>query len=136
MNDKVKINRIYHPYWLWEDYKFGFYNNCSGEEKKKLTDKCLELFNSEALTKKWMLYVIENWKYSCEHNLTNDSMNKIAYIGQAACCAYSSIPNTVTMEAWSMLSKEVRDRSDKIATDVIKKWYNRNKKIQLCLNLN
>ena len=27
------MKRIYHPYWLWEDYKAGFYNNCSGETK-------------------------------------------------------------------------------------------------------
>ena len=135
MNEKTSIKRIYHPYWLWEDYKAGFYDNVSGVEKKKHIDKVLEMFNSKTLTEKWMLYVVENWRYSCEHNFTNESMNKVAYLGQSACCAFSGIPNTVTMEAWSLLSDEVKERSNKIANKCIDKWKKQNKRIQLCLNL-
>lgn len=129
------MNRIYHPFWVWEDHKHGFYNNSSGAEKKKLLELCVEMFNSEELTRKYMLRVVEEWKYSCEHNLSNDSMNKIAYIGQAACCLYCGAPNTVTMESWSLLSDEVKDRSNFIANEVLEHWYQINKIVQLCLNL-
>jgi hypothetical protein len=131
----LKMKRIYHPYWLWEDYKAGFYNNCSGEEKKIAIKKGIEMFNSEELTRKNMFYVIENWKYSCEHNLTNESLNKIAYIGQSACCIYANIPSTVTMEIWNLLEKNVQERSNNIAIEAINKWNNNNKIIQLCLNI-
>jgi hypothetical protein len=134
-NTKTTQSRIYHPYWLWEDYKLGFYDNISGEQKKQMISKVLEMFNSKSKTKEMMFYVVDNWKYSCEHNLTNESLNKIAYIGQAACCVYSNIPNSVTMEAWSLLSDEVKSRSNKIALSAIKRWNENNKLIQLCLNL-
>lgn len=128
------MKRIYHPYNLWEDYKYGFYDNCSGSEKQNKIDKAIEMFNSESLTRKYMNKVVDEWKYSCEHNLTNESLNKIAYIGQAACCLYADIPNTITMEAWSKLSKDVQNRSDEIAKEVINKWENNNNKlVQLCL---
>jgi hypothetical protein len=127
--------RIYHPYWLWEDYRAGFYENCSGEVKKQLIIKGIEMFNSEDLTRDNMFYVIENWKYSCEHNLTNESLNKIAYIGQSACCVYAKIPSTVTMEIWNLLNSEVQIRSNNIAIEAIKKWNENNKIIQLCLNI-
>jgi len=127
--------RIYHPYWLWEDYKAGFYENCSNDEKQKHFEKIIEMFNDENLTIQNMNYVIENWKYSCEHNLTNLSLNQIAYIGQAACCVYCKAPSTVTMECWSKLSKHVQNRADQNAQDVIKKWKEKNKIIQLCLNI-
>lgn len=132
---KTNIKRIYHPWWLWEDHKNGFYENISGEQKKILIEKVLEMFNSEKLTKENMNKVIEDWPYSCEHNLTNESLNKIAYIGQAACCIYAGVPSSITMEAWSLLNDSVKKRSDKIALSVIKKWKSKNKYIQLCLKL-
>jgi protoheme ferro-lyase len=67
--------------------------------------------------------------------LTNDSLNKIAYIGQGACCLYAGVPSTITMEAWSLLTNEVKERSNKIALDVINQWESNNKFIQLCLKL-
>jgi hypothetical protein len=39
------------------------------------------------------------------------------------------------MEAWSLLTKEVQMRSDKIALEVIAEWESKNKNIQLCLKL-
>lgn len=129
------MERIYHPYWLWEDYKAGFYDNVSGVKKKEYVEKVLEMFNSSELTFLNMNYVIENWKYSCEHNLTNDSLNKIAYIGQSACCFYAGVPNTITMEAWSLLSKERQEISNNIANEVLSKWIEKNKNLQLCLKL-
>ena len=131
----MELKRIYHPYWLWEDYKAGFYNSCSGAEKKEKIESVLQMFNSEKLTAEFMNRVITEWKYSCEHNLTNESMNKIAYIGQGACCLFNSIPSTITMEAWSLLDKPVQERANNIAKEVINKWITDNKRIQLCLNL-
>lgn len=129
------MKRIYHPYWYWEDYKAGFYENCSGEIKEKYIQKVIELFNSEKLTREYMNKVIVEWHYSCEHNLTNESLNKIAYIGQAACCLYAGIPSTVTMEAWNLLKSEVQERADKQAEKVLNEWMYKNKFVQLCLNI-
>jgi hypothetical protein len=129
------MNRIYHPYWLWEDYKNGLYENISGQEKNIKIQKVFEMFNSEHLTVENMNYVVDNWKHSMEHNLSNPSINKIAYIGQSACCNFANIPNSITMECWSKLSKEVQERANKNAIDSISRWNNNNKFIQLCLNL-
>jgi hypothetical protein len=127
MNTKVEKNRIYHPWNLWEDYKAGFYNNCSGDEKKLKIEKVIEMFNSAELTEKYMRRVITEWKYSCEHNLTNSSMNKIAYLGQGACCLYASVPNIITMYAWKFLPLEIRDESDKIARKILLEWEQKRK---------
>ena len=129
------MERIYHPYWVWEDYKKGFYDNCSGDKKKFYQEKIIEMFNSETLTQDFMLKVIDEWKFSCEHNLTNNAVNKIAYIGQSACCLYCGAPHTVTMETWSKVPLENQERANKIAESVIQIWMSNNKRIQLCLNL-
>lgn len=120
------MERIYHPYNLWEDYQCGFYDNCSGSKKSEYISGILEMFNSEHLTQQYMQKVIDEWEYSCQHNLSNISLNRIAYIGQSACCIYCGAPSTVTMEAWSLLSKEIQDRSDKIANQILNNWLNKN----------
>ena len=129
------MNRIYHPYWLWEDYKAGFYENVSGKEKNIFSDKVFEMFNSQSLTLENMFYVVDNWNYSMQHNLSNSSMNKIAYIGQSACCNYAGNPYTVTMEVWSKLDKKIQLRANKDALKALERWNNNNKIIQLCLSL-
>lgn len=116
------MKRIYHHYEKWEDFKCGFYNNITGENKEKLILKVIELFSNPALTETYMRKVINEWNYSCEHNLSNISLNRIAYIGQAACCLYASVPCTITMNAWNKIDIVYRDIADNIANKIIKEW--------------
>jgi len=118
----MEINRIHHPYNKWEDHKAGFYNNVSGDVKNELKNKVVELFSSYELTNKYMDKAIRLWYYSCQHNLTNPSMNKIAYIGQAACCIFAGVPSTVTMEAWSLVPKELQEQANTIAENILCTW--------------
>lgn len=117
-----QIKRTYHHYDKWEDYKHGFYDNISGRNKKELMNRVVELFSDSELTKVFMSRVIKEWKYSCEHNLSNLSMNRIAYLGQAACCLYGGVPHSITMEAWSLVDKNFRDEADIIANKLIQEW--------------
>lgn len=114
--------RIYHDYTKWEDYKNGFYNCCEKSKKDFYIKKVIEMFNNPVLTTTYMERVINEWYYSCEHNLTNDSMNRVAYIGQAACCIYASVPCDITMKAWKMLDHDIQNRSNIIASKIIRKW--------------
>ena len=125
------MERIFHPYTLWEDFKNGFYEP-HDEGKIQLV---IEMFLSEQKTLESMEYVINNWKYSCEHNLTNQSLNRIAWLGQSACCVYGKVPSKTTMQAWNLLDEQTQNNANKIAQETIDKWFNQNKKIQLCLNI-
>ena len=122
-----ETKQIFHPYHLWEDHKHGFYDNISGGNKEEMITEVVSLFCDPTNTKKFMRRVIDEWKYSCEHNFTNPSMNKIAYLGQSACALYKGIPSTVTMEAWSNVPIEFQSIADKIALDNISVWELRQK---------
>ncbi len=120
--EKESLQRVFHPYNKWEDYNAGFYDNVSGVDKQVMIEKVIELFSSPELTRKYMEKVIVEWFYSCEQNLTNSAMNKIAYLGQAACCLYAKVPSTITMEAWSLVPAEFQDIANKIAKETLIKW--------------
>jgi hypothetical protein len=127
------MERIYHRYELWECYKAGFFKNISGTQKDILSKKVLDLFNDNELTKDYMLKVINNWIYSSQHNLTNISLNRVAWLGQAACCVYAGIPYSITMENWRFVDTENQKTACDIAEKIIIEFENNNK--QLCLNI-
>jgi len=119
------MERIYHRYELWECYKNGLYENNSGSNKDQCIKKVVELFSNSENTRVYMQKVIDEWIYSCEHNLTNIALNRIAWLGQAACCLYAKIPYTFTMEAWSYVSKEDQKQADSIALSIIEAYEKR-----------
>ena len=119
-------NRIFHTYDKWECHKAGFYQSkkedwshqeCEDEFKRILSDQ--NLFG-EILSK-----VIVEWKNSCEHYLTNTSMNRIAWLGQAAVCYHSGVPSRYS-GAWMDLDKKTREKADNTALTYLNKWMNIN----------
>lgn len=81
-----------------------------------------------------MKKVLVLWPNSCEHNLTNMSMNRVAWIGQSACCLYAQIPYRITMENWRFVPEEFQEIACDIAEKVIKEFEVNYKTRQLCLN--
>ncbi len=119
---KEQLKQVFHPFSLWEDHKHGFYNNISGGNKSEMIKDVIQLFCNPLETEEYMNRVIKEWPFSCEHNLTNEAMNKIAYLGQAACALYKGVPCSITMEAWSKVPKEFQDIADEIAGRIINQW--------------
>jgi hypothetical protein len=118
----MKKEQIFHPFNLWEDHKFGFYNNISGKNKKEMIQQVVDLFCNPDKTRLYMSKVVNEWYYSCQHNLTNPTINHIAYLGQAACCLCDGVPSTVTMEAWSKVPKDFQDIANSIAESTLSIW--------------
>jgi len=86
----MKIKRIYHPYWNWECWHAGMYarNDLDLNEGKLRYKEFLANipeFNM-ALCK-----VISEWRLSCEHFLTDQNINRIAWLGQASMCISTGI---------------------------------------------
>tara|TARA_R110000868_G_scaffold280617_2_gene540996 strand:+ start:273 stop:668 length:396 start_codon:yes stop_codon:yes gene_type:complete len=130
------MERIYHRYEYWECYKAGFFKNVSGAEKTKLSKKVIELFENSEKTELFMNKVINEWQYSCEHNLTNLALNRVAWLGQSACCLFNKIPYSITMENWRFVSEEKRNLACEIAEKIIENYeIQLEKNKQLCLKL-
>lgn len=124
----MKMNRIYHPYWLWEDYLHRMYetplkSKISGVDEEERLLKVVECLGNEKTCYKYMKLVIDQWKYACEYRLTNKSMNRIAWLGQCACCLYGGIKQDETKKAWHLLSEEQQQqKANEIARKLIEEW--------------
>lgn len=125
--------RIFHTYEKWECHKAGFYasskegmtkNQCEEAYKEFLVD--LNRFES-ALSE-----VVSKWKHSCEHYLTNSSMNRIAWLGQAAMCFATGIP-AAFRGGYNLLNEEQKYAADMMALKYLNRWMTSNNRSHVML---
>ena len=122
-SDKINFGefpRIWHNHEVWEDAKAGMYENPKNKEQE--TQIVVNYFRQPSKVKEGMLAVVNNWLKACEHNLTNPSMNKIAYLGQASVTYLFGISRDTTMYAWNFLDKKTQEVANNIAKEVLKYW--------------
>lgn len=128
------MKQIYHQYNKWEDYKNGMWRKLSKEEDAELLPKIIEFTGDHKLYGAAMIDVINNWKYACEHNLSDLNINRRAWIGHAACCYRHKWPEYLVREAWNKLTIKQQSLANKAADEAIKQWelkYTNNAETQL-----
>ncbi len=89
------IERQFHHWEKWECYKAGFYStNIPDNMTHNLCAMAYRDFLSNIPEFKIALdRVINEWPNSCEQFLTNENINRIAWLGQASMCISLSIPS-------------------------------------------
>lgn len=120
----AKVARIHHPWWNWECYPAGFYNT-TPPRPDMTDDDCRATYRNlladEALFARHARAVTQEWRNSSEHYLTNERMNRIAWIGQAALCHAHGIPARYR-GGYMLLSPDQRHAADLIALDALNAW--------------
>ena len=119
-NDK---GRIFHTFDCWECYRAGFYaerppngmTQDEGEEVYRQFLSDLETFGAA------LHAVTTQWVNSCEHYLTNDRMNRIAWLGQASVAQAKGIPS-ICRGGYHRLTTEQKDAADALALEYLNKW--------------
>jgi ParB-like chromosome segregation protein Spo0J len=118
--------RVFHTYDKWECHKAGFYaSKKEGMTAEECKQAYADFLGDDLLFRQYLLIVITEWKYSCEHYLTNKSMNRIAWLGQASVCAYSGIPS-VFCSGFNLLSELDKERANKTALEYLNMWLSKN----------
>ncbi len=120
------MKRIWHHYRIWEDYKAGMWRTVSGAEREEMLQDAIEFTGDAELYGSWMLKVIEQWPIACEQNLTDTGMNRKAWIGHAACCLATGIPEDITRSAWRELTELQQDTANAKAQEAIDLWEKRH----------
>jgi ParB-like chromosome segregation protein Spo0J len=126
-------DRIFHTFDKWECHKAGFY--ASNKDGIKAED-CLKMYASylsdSERFKKGLQGVIDNWVNSCEHYLTNKSMNRIAWLGQAAVCYSTGIPSKFC-GGFNLLTKEQQNKANSVALEALNFWMRKYDKNELSM---
>ena len=115
--------RIYHTWEKWECYRAGFYaerppNGMSVEDGEEVYRAFLA---DTAAFEAALDVVVASWRYSCEHYLTNDRMNRIAWLGQAAAAQARGMPSCCR-GGYHRLSDDQKKAADELALSALNRW--------------
>jgi len=121
------MRQIFHPYWLWEDWKNGMWRKESKQYESEKLQEIIEFTGNHKLYGLAMIRVIDEWEKSCENNLSNVSLNRKAWIGHAACSIERDYPEYLVRQAWQLLTENQRILANREANRAIKIWEQRKK---------
>ena len=98
--------------------------------------KVIDFFTDDTLFIEVGNELIKEWKFTLQHHLSDDSINKIAYLGQIACNYKYNIPEITTKKAWYLLDEKTQLKSNNNAKLILKKYLNNEtENRQLCFIL-
>lgn len=118
----MKPKRIYHTWDKWECYPAGFYETGKeGIEDDAAREMYREFLSDGPRFQRALERVLCEWPNSCEHYLTNESMNRIAWLGQASACIDMGLPSKYR-SGYFLLSKEQQGAADATALEYLNKW--------------
>jgi hypothetical protein len=117
------MDRIFHPWVKWEDYCHNFYGGFNTTKTKRETiEDYANLLRDIPRFEAALKVIIKEWPYACEHNLTNEALNRIAYLGQAACALEYHVPHYVSCSGYNLLTPEEQQAADKKAEEYLNIW--------------
>lgn len=114
---------IWHPYWLLEEVESNMWGSAS--HRKTWKEIAIAFTGNAELYGEWMRKVADEWKFSCEHNLTK-SGDKRPWIGHAAVAKAIGCPEDIVREAWGYLTQEQQAAANKKAAEAIEYWRAKN----------
>ena len=130
----MKLDRVYHPYWDWEEINHNMWGVV--ENRKLWIKRAIDFTSDHKKYGRFMMRVINEWPISCENALTDYSINRKAWVGHAAVALAIGCPEDIVREAWGKLTDEQQLLANKEAERAIQAWeYNYIKDRGLCENM-
>lgn len=112
------IKQVYIPYYEWEDFINGMWGK--GDESR--LQETIEFTGDHAKYGEAMKEVIIAWPRTMLNSLTNNGINKRAFLGHCAVCFKLGVQESITRMAWKQLTDEQRYEADKVAQETIDEW--------------
>lgn len=119
------MNQFFTHYTNWEDYQNGMYCGTIQRDETQVNRAKAILSNTD-LFGEILSKLVNQWPISSKVNLTNNGINRRAWLGAAACCFDSSVTEINTRYAWNELNDSQQFQANTVAERVISEFENQN----------
>lgn len=116
-------NRKFHTFDKWECHKAGFFASSPlpGYSAQQCREMYRDFLSDLSRFEEGLQKVTTEWPFSCEQNLTNSAMNRIAWLGQAAMCAMTGVPSEFR-GGYFLLTDDQQKAADALALQYLNAW--------------
>lgn len=120
------MKRIYHTWEKWECFRAGFYEPKApdGMTADQANDAYAKFLRDIPRFESALQRVLDEWPNSCEHYLTNVTMNRIAWLGQASMCIDTRIPSGYR-GGFNRLNEQEQQAANEAALKFLNIWLER-----------
>lgn len=117
------MNRIYHTWEKWECYPAGLYEDKAPDFVETMGPKTMyaDFLRDTAKFTAALDRVLSEWPNSCEHYLSNENMNRIAWLGQASACIALGLPS-VYRGGFHLLTPVEQETANQTALAALNRW--------------
>lgn len=118
------MNRVYHTWDAWECYPAGMYETKpphEGMTAQECRDTYAEFLRDPDRFRAGLEGVLADWPHSIEHYLTNERMNRIAWLGQAAMCHETRVPRAFR-SGFALLTPDEQEAADRLALEYLNRF--------------
>lgn len=115
------MKQTFHPWTEWECYSAGMFDgetDLSPEEAKAAYATFLRDIPRFMAA---MDRVVHEWPKSCEHFLTNENINRVAWLGQSSMCIETGVSRKHRAGFMLMSHAECKAAND-AATKILNQW--------------
>jgi len=104
------MKRLYHHWEKWECFRAGFYESEApgGMSSDEARDQYAVFLRDTPRFKAALLRVLAEWPISCDQFLSNENINRIAWLGQASMCIATGVPSRFRGGFWLLTQDEQR----------------------------
>jgi len=120
------MQRVYFPHTELEECRDGMWKVIGGQAKQANAMAAADLMRDSPAFESAMLRAFEEWPNSCQHNLTAEDTNRLAWLGHAGCFLATGSPEENTRCGWHMLSGPEQDEANAAAQRALDAWIEAN----------
>jgi len=115
------VKRIYHHYETWECLRMYLPYDGEVVDHDTLLHLYADFLRDIHRFKRALNRVKQEWPLSCEQFLSNESINRIAWLGQAAMCIDTGIPRKYRA-GFMLLSVQEQEAANRTAQECLAEW--------------
>ena len=120
------MERTYFHYQDLEEFRDGMWKIVGGLKKAKNALAAAELMRNAKDFEAAMMRALEEWPNSCQHNLSAEDTNRLAWLGHAGCLLAAGSPEENTRCGWHLLKTKEQDIANSVAQKVLDLWIDAN----------
>lgn len=119
------MKREFRHWEKWECFRAGFYaaSGPAGKSHKDCEQAYADILGNVDWFRRAAFRVMNQWPESCAHFLSNDGMNRVAWLGQAAVCIETGVPSRYKY-SFLLMTQEQQETANDVARRAIRWWEN------------